>query len=80
MTDLVRAVHEGTAGWYVPAGADYCPRCGDINWNPDTRQCITCANCTCGAAADGRGTDHRTGCPEAAPVGQPQQRSIADHE
>ncbi len=31
----------GEVGWYVPAGAHWCPRCGDQNWD-DNRLCLTC--------------------------------------
>lgn len=34
---------EGEVGWYVPAGALWCPRCGDQNWD-EGRRCITCTD------------------------------------
>jgi hypothetical protein len=33
----------GVAGWYVPAGQDHCPRCGDTNFD-ERRRCITCTD------------------------------------
>lgn len=33
----------GEPGWYVPAGATHCPRCGDGNWDK-RRICLTCTN------------------------------------
>lgn len=33
----------GEPGWYVPAGAIACPRCGDQNWD-ESRRCITCTD------------------------------------
>ena len=35
-------VLEGELGWYVPAGAERCPRCKDVNWEASTRLCVTC--------------------------------------
>jgi ribosomal protein L37E len=40
--DGMAAPAEGEPGWYVPAGAVWCPRCGDQNWAEVTRLCITC--------------------------------------
>lgn len=34
----------GEPGWYVPAGAAHCPRCGDQNWESVGRRCITCTD------------------------------------
>lgn len=34
---------EGVPGWYVPEGAEACPRCGDQNWTA-ARMCITCTD------------------------------------
>lgn len=59
----------GVVGWFVPDGAICCPRCRDINWDEKTRECFTCARCTCGSAAAGRGTGpHEDGCPEGVQV------------
>jgi hypothetical protein len=41
---VVVAVFTGEPGWYVPAGADWCPRCGDRNWDGESRLCITCSH------------------------------------
>lgn len=41
---------------HVPAGAERCPRCGDINYDPDTLVCITCTYGDDGYA-DGRFCD-----------------------
>lgn len=49
----------GVPGWYVPAGALWCPRCGDQNWD-EGRRCITCTDgddaYAGGAFADGWST------------------------
>lgn len=42
--DGMTAPAEGEPGWYVPAGAEWCPRCGDVNWAESTRLCITCTD------------------------------------
>lgn len=34
----------GEVGWHVPDGATRCPRCGDQNWEEQTRLCITCTH------------------------------------
>lgn len=39
---LTATILEGTPGWYVPAGQDICPRCGDQNYDDADRICITC--------------------------------------
>jgi hypothetical protein len=41
--DAMTAV-SGEVGWYVPAGAIACPRCGDQNWETPSRRCITCTD------------------------------------
>lgn len=41
--DGMAAPVEGEPGWYVPAGATHCPRCGDQNWT-EARRCITCTD------------------------------------
>lgn len=58
--DGMAAPAEGVPGWYVPAGATHCPRCGDQNWETD-RRCITCTDgddgYADGAFADGWSAD-----------------------
>jgi hypothetical protein len=39
---LAATLLEGQPGWYVPAGQDICPRCGDQNFHETERICITC--------------------------------------
>lgn len=42
-TDQMFVIQRGEPGWYVPADATHCPRCGDQNWD-DTRLCLTCTH------------------------------------
>lgn len=41
---LAAKILEGQPGWCVPTGQDNCPRCGDTNFEDDTRVCITCTS------------------------------------
>jgi hypothetical protein len=41
--DGMAAPTTGEPGWYVPEGAERCPRCKDQNWD-HRRRCITCTD------------------------------------